>query len=142
MRIVFTGEDIAPVVLIGTDPNGGPEAVGPIGRMRVNGAWEIQPAPAVRAAAKAFHNRDNQSTELTFTARREHESAAAARRFALTHAASMPTGNDHKLVIEDGDLRMQLTTARLQSLTLDGEGVETLHTYTLVGGQLTEDLTL
>lgn len=109
----------------------------PMVNLRINGDRLIQEEALYGAAAKAFFDRGNHKTLVTFDVTRLQPSQLAAESFLLLHETMFPaTGlvTFFSGIVGQLNFTSYLVNAAVQSVASSISGCTTRHSYRILGG--------
>jgi hypothetical protein len=101
----------------------------------ISGAIALQEQSRVRAVARAWRDRGNQSAEVSFSTTRKFATMAAAEEFALTYDITFPRTGYVEFYGASGSVVGTLGNAVVNPPRRVVTGVSVRLEYTVVGGQ-------
>jgi hypothetical protein len=108
--------------------------------LRINGRRSSQIAQILRAAAAKVWNRQNTVTTISFSVVREHDTTRAAEEYMLQHEVNIPSGGIVTFFCTDehgAESVFYFDAGALDTTEAAQIGVSTEHSYTLLGGRIT-----
>lgn len=106
--------------------------------LQVATTLKVQTRRMVRASAARHRAKGAKRSQITFSVRRSHASAAEASDFYLTHAQEISGPGAAAIICgEPGDTQeLTLAAAQLTAQGVTRSGIQTIHRYTLTGGEI------
>jgi len=110
-----------------------------VSNFRINGQRQAQIGQFLRAEDVKVFNRKNLQTNVSFTVTRLHESLMIAEIFILQHDRDVPAQGLVTFIAGDEggkQIERYLNAAMIQVSERSFIGVSTMHSYTIIGGEL------
>ena len=109
--------------------------------LRINCRRVIQVAQHLRAEAARPFNRRNTQTTVSFSVTRSHTDVLAAQSYMLWHEVAIPSSGIVRFTAYNpagAETVFFFTAGSLETSDASHIGLSTMHSYTLIGGRITD----
>ena len=109
--------------------------------LRINAKRSVQIGQCIRAEAARPFNRKNTQTTVSFSVTRSHADMMAAHVYMLWHEVSIPGSGNVRFTgynQNGAETVFYFTAGSLDTTDASHTGLTTFHSYTLIGGRLTD----